>query len=235
MGSTTPLPSTNPCSSDDETSLPFWQINVPPHLRSPTCPPFLANLSPKDFSIISTPDRDYNTLTWPEVRGIIAANRLDLFQRIPSQLRRYLGYNHTLKKLHGSIMAFIVSERLQWEQPIVSKAKPFEEESDVKILWNDWPYGIDERIVHLVVWTKFVLEDDESTGDLTEEARGEIEGYVGRVFRERCGGNNVIWFKNWKSLKSVHAVEHFHVMLFDPDPEFVKEVTNGDIPLSQKV
>jgi len=24
-------------------------------------------------------------------------------------------------------------------------------------------------------------------------------------------------------------------MLFDPDPEFVKEVTNGDVPLSQKV
>jgi hypothetical protein len=36
-------------------------------------------------------------------------------------------------------------------------------------------------------------------------------------------------------LKSVHAVEHFHVMLYDPDPEFVKEVTNGDVPLSQKV
>ena len=45
----------------------------------------------------------------------------------------------------------------------------------------------------------------------------------------------VIWFKNWKILKSVHAVEHFHVMLYDPDPEFVKEVTNGDMPLSQKV
>ena len=45
----------------------------------------------------------------------------------------------------------------------------------------------------------------------------------------------VIWFKNWRSLKSVHAVEHFHVMLFDPDPEFVREITNGDVPLSQKV
>jgi len=24
-------------------------------------------------------------------------------------------------------------------------------------------------------------------------------------------------------------------MLFDPDPEFIKEITNGDIPLSKKV
>jgi hypothetical protein len=44
----------------------------------------------------------------------------------------------------------------------------------------------------------------------------------------------VIWFKNWASLKSIHAVEHFHVMLFDPDPEFIKEVTNGDSPLGRK-
>jgi hypothetical protein len=44
----------------------------------------------------------------------------------------------------------------------------------------------------------------------------------------------VIWFKNWASLKSIHAVEHFHVMLFDPDPEFVREVTNGDVPLFRR-
>lgn len=44
----------------------------------------------------------------------------------------------------------------------------------------------------------------------------------------------VLWFKNWKSLKSVHAVEHFHVMLYDPDPQFLKEITNGDVPMCAK-
>lgn len=116
-----------------------------------------------------------------------------------------------------------------------AEGKPFEEEEDVKILWNDWPYGIDERIVHLVVWTKFELEDDLETNDLTDEARGKIEKYVEERFRRRCGDENVVWFKNWRALKSVHAVEHFHVMLFDPDPEFVKEITNGDVPLSRKL
>jgi hypothetical protein len=47
-------------------------------------------------------------------------------------------------------MQFVVKERLGWEEPVVAKGRPFEMESDVKILWNDWPYGIDERIVHLV-------------------------------------------------------------------------------------
>lgn len=45
----------------------------------------------------------------------------------------------------------------------------------------------------------------------------------------------VIWFKNWKSLKSVHAVEHFHVMLKDPDMGFVEVITQGDVPLVEKV
>jgi len=69
---------------------------------------------------------------------------------------------------------------------------------------------------------------------LTDKARKEINDFVDKTFGS-VGKENVIWFKNWRSLKSIHAVEHFHVMLFNPDPEFVKEITNGDIPLSQKV
>lgn len=44
----------------------------------------------------------------------------------------------------------------------------------------------------------------------------------------------MVWFRNWRSLKSVRAVEHFHVMLYDPDPAFVKEITKGDVPLCEK-
>ena len=143
-------------------------------------------------------------------------------------------------------------------------------EADIKILYNDWPYAIDENIVHLVVWTKFDLEEDPITGELTPDARREIDQYVDRTFRARVAGDNVnisflfslpflfhsiplpsilcwyvfvfsarlkryqvIWFKNWKSLKSVHAVEHFHVMLYNPSREFIKEITNDDVPASQ--
>ena len=110
----------------------------------------------------------------------------------------------------------------------------------MKILYNDWPYGIDSRIVHLVVWTKFELRPapvspSNPNGDLTPEARRQINDFVDRTFVSVCGKENVIWFKNWSSLKSIHAVEHFHVMLFDPDMEFVSDITNGDVPLEQKI
>ncbi|KAH7364328.1 hypothetical protein BKA65DRAFT_491032 [Rhexocercosporidium sp. MPI-PUGE-AT-0058] len=221
-------------TSNSET-LPYWQVNVTPSSREATCPPYLQNLKPKELAIISTPDDQYHIITWAEVRHVIALNALDAFQRIPSDLRRYHAFNYYLKQEHGSVMNFVLRERLDWSVPVAAAGKPFEKESDVKILWNDWPYGIDKKIVHLVVWTKFELEDDVVTGDLTDEARGEIEAFVKRTFGDVVGEENVLWFKNWRSLKSINAVEHFHVMLYDPDLEFVKRITNGDVPLSQKV
>jgi hypothetical protein len=177
MGSTTPLP--------------YWQINVPQSQREAACPPFLVNLKAKDLAIISTSDALYRTLTWPEVRKIIAENRIDSFQRVPSDLRRYVAYNWKLKKEYGSVMEFVLSKRLGWKEPIQAQGKPFELASDIKILYNDWPYGIDKRIVHLVIWTKFELEDDLSTDDLTEKARKEIDDFVDETFGKQVGKENV--------------------------------------------
>ncbi|KAK6062668.1 hypothetical protein SCUP234_04568 [Seiridium cupressi] len=211
--------------------LPYWHVNVPESERTEECPEFLGGLSPKDVGIISTPDEDYHVITWTEVQKIVADNRLGAFQRLPSELRKYLGFNWKLKQDHGSVMNFVLNERLGWQVPTVPKGKPFELQEDIKILWNDWPYGLDKRIVHLVVWTKFELEDDPATDDLTVEARKEIDDYVKRTFGAKLAEDNYVWFKNWRSLKSVQAVEHFHVMLFDPDPAFIDEITNGDVPL----
>lgn len=111
---------------------------------------------------------------------------------------------------------------------------------DMKILYNDWPYGIDPKIKHLVIWTKFELQaapvsESNPNGDLTPDARRQINDFVNKTFVSVCGRENVIWFKNWSSLKSIHAVEHFHVMLYNPDVEFVRKITNGDVPLAEKV
>ncbi|KAI1376338.1 hypothetical protein F4677DRAFT_88933 [Hypoxylon crocopeplum] len=215
--------------------LPYWQVNVPESERTEDCPEFLSSLSVKDIGVISTPDSEYHVSTWSEVQKIVTENRLDAFRRIPSDLRRYLEYTWKLKRDYGSIMNFVLNQRLHWEEPVKPKGKPFEFDDDVKILWNDWPYGIDEKIVHLVVWTKFDLAEDPVTTDLTDEARADIDQYVQKTFGSKILRNRYIWFKNWRSLKSIQAVEHFHVMLFDPDPDFVDEITHGDVPLCRKI
>jgi hypothetical protein len=136
-------------------------------------------------------------------------------------------------------LSFVQYERLQWSSESPSGNPPFTDSSDYKILFNDWPYGIDEDVVHLVVWTKFHLEDDPATDDLTPKARAEIEEFVDWIFCDVVNGGlekeRVIWFKNWRSLKSVHALEHFHVMLYRPDKEFLDKITAGDRPMSEKL
>jgi hypothetical protein len=166
--------------------LPYWQVNVPPEHRTAECPECLRNLSAKDLGIISTPDSEFTVFRWPQVQQLVASNRIDLFQRMPSELRRYRAFIWKLNQEYGSVMSFILSERLHWSEPLVPTGPPFERPSeDMKILYNDWPYGIDSRIVHLVIWTKFELVEDPATGDLTDAARAEIDGYVEKTFRSR--------------------------------------------------
>ncbi|KAI9659019.1 MAG: hypothetical protein M1821_001979 [Bathelium mastoideum] len=215
-------------------NLPYWQVNVPESKRLATCPDFLADANEKDRGILSTRDKDYHRQTWTEVQQFIETNHLELFQRVPSDLRRYKEYTWKLKKEYGSVMNFVLQERLRWKD-MTCAGPPFAVPDDYKILYNDWPYGLEPDIVHLVAWTKFDLEDDSSTDDLTPEARKQIDDFVGKTFRSRVPCDQVIWFKNWKSLKSIHAVEHFHVMLYKPDMDFVREITHNDIPLAVKV
>ncbi|KAL8983887.1 MAG: hypothetical protein Q9205_002004 [Flavoplaca limonia] len=238
-----------------ETDIPYWRVNVPKEQWPAECPEFLLDLNERDRLLVNRHDKDYQRLTWPEVKQAIEQNQLDRLVRVPSDHRRYLEYNAKLKKKHGSVMNFVLQERLKWADLEQKDPAPFRDPAtaDIKTLYNDWPYGIDERIVHLVVWTKFDLPDDPDTKVLTKEMRGEIDEYVDKTFcqavpkenvsRPKVGSSSrsisdqpkVIWFKNWKALKSIHSVEHFHVMLFDPDPAFIEQATNGDIPLSRSL
>ncbi|KAF5006129.1 hypothetical protein FDECE_7467 [Fusarium decemcellulare] len=215
-----------------DTLLPFWNYNIPKDQWTEECPDFLHNLSDKDRGILATPDEVYRFSTWDEVQQLVRTNHLELFKRLPSDLRRYKALVFRLVKEYGSVSNFILQRRLGWTAPVTARGAPFEFEDDYKILWNDAPYGIDRRIVHLVVWTKFDLREDPATGDLADDARKEIDDFVTKTFRSHVPHEHVIWFKNWASLQSVGAVRHFHVMLFNPDPEFIRQVTKGDVPRS---
>lgn len=192
---------------------------------------------------------------------------------------------------------------------------------DIKIIYNDWPYGIDKSIVHLCVWTKFPLDVDEkdpvrrfliclspflhwiwamrciSMAERTFLFARSIfypplfclkfgqcwfrDRHRMAIWRRRCGrrlinmwtrplgrksrlrmwafsflnptkrhffiwyfqlresisltSRKIIWFKNWAKLKSIHSMEHFHIMMKDPDVDFIKEITKGDRPASEQL
>lgn len=196
---------------EQDLSKLYWNYNVHPKMWTAECPSYLVGTSEKNKQVLAVDDGKFKDMTWEEVKRLVVINRIDQFQRPPSQLRRYLQYMHELKKKHGSVMAYVQQYRLQWDSATPSPSKPFTNTSDYRILYNDWPYGIDPDIVHLVVWTKFPLEDDPVTDALTVRARQEIEDFVVETF---CGNGGVdrsqlVWFKNWRSLKSIHALGEY--------------------------
>jgi hypothetical protein len=105
-------------SSSSSTSLStlWWNTNLHSHDHTPACPPFLtyALAHPKERANLSTLDADFKRQTWPEVRAHVAANRLDQFTRVPSELRRYRQYTEKLVREYGSVMRFVLDERLGW-------------------------------------------------------------------------------------------------------------------------
>lgn len=168
------------------------------------------------------------TRVYPDYYSV-ATNKIDQFQRVPSDLRKYLEYTAKIKAAYGSILDYVVKNRLQWEDNLEPKGStPFENpgmlcsclpypvqlvaissrvhmrdvrctylpwqcrvQDDYKILYNDWPYGVEKDIVHLVVWTKFKFEDDPVTGDISPQSRKEIAEYVAKVFEPHMPAEQV--------------------------------------------
>lgn len=110
---TTPSPKQ---PSTTSLSALWWNTNLPPSDHTPACPAYLtyALTHPKERANLSTLDADFKRLTWPEVRAHVAANRLDQFTRVPSELRRYRQYTEKLVREYGSVMRFVLDERLGW-------------------------------------------------------------------------------------------------------------------------
>lgn len=110
---------------------------------------------------------------------------------------------------------------------------PFADASDYRILRNDWPYGVEKDIAHLIVWLKNRLDvQDDINGDLTEEARAQVQAFVDRVFIQTLGGETererVIWFRNWTGLQSVQGIEHVHVLVLGAGEELLEEWTGEE-------
>ncbi|CAK4032384.1 Hypothetical predicted protein [Lecanosticta acicola] len=203
-------------------------------------PPF--PLTKIDREILATRDEDYHRITWSDLKSIIANHTLEDLKRLPSDLRRYLAWSHSIKKQYGGITPFVIQERLHWtptsrpgEPPLFEHVSdvPFEERIDYAVLLNDWPYGFEPGIAHIVVWSKTPIRTDDTLGDVTEESRRLIEEFVERYFvreLDNGGRERVLWFKNWVSLQSVRGVDHVHVLVKDAPEELLKKWTKRNDP-----
>lgn len=131
---------------------------------------------------------------------------------------------------------YILTNRLPkaWGQPPFTpvSATPLEDTSDYRVLLNDWPYGLDPEITHIVVWSRTLIPAEPSTGDLTPASRAQVQDFVKSYFIDALGpdgSDRVLWFKNWVALQSVRSLEHFHVLVRDVDDDILERWT-GERP-----
>ncbi|PFH61026.1 hypothetical protein XA68_18391 [Ophiocordyceps unilateralis] len=185
-------------------------------------------LTSVDRVLLSQTDDDFVPHSWRELKSIIEKNDLSALKRKPSDLDQYIKWTTDMKKQYGSITAFILANRLPsaWGQPPFSPQSqvPLNDAADYKVLLNDWPYGLEAGIKHLVVWSRTPIPTDAKTGDVTAESRALIQDFIDRYFVDSIGPGGekqVLWFKNWVALQSVRSLEHFHVLVRDVDEDLV--------------
>lgn len=140
------------------------------------------------------------------------------------------------KAQYGSMTQYILDNRLpnSWGQPPFAPESqtPFANDADYKVLLNDWPYGLDPEITHIVVWSRTLIPTDSETGDMTPESRALVRDFVKRRFVDTLGPGGetqVLWFKNWVALQSVRSLEHIHVLVRNVDDDTLERLT-GERP-----
>ncbi|PHH76919.1 hypothetical protein CDD80_1093 [Ophiocordyceps camponoti-rufipedis] len=184
-------------------------------------------LTAVDRELLSQKDDDFKPHSWTELESIIETNDLSALKRKPSDLSRYIKWTADMKKQYGSITAFILANRLPgtWGQPPLSPRSqiPLDDAADYKVLLNDWPYGLEAGISHLVVWSRTPIPTDPETGDVTSKSRALIQDFVDRRFVNSLGPGRVLWFKNWVTLQSVRSLEHFHVLVRGADEDLLAQ------------
>ncbi|KAG5982168.1 hypothetical protein E4U55_002238 [Claviceps digitariae] len=201
-----------------------------PHAESPF------PLTDTDKWVLSQTDQEFKKHDWQDLKHIIETNQLCVLKRSPSDLRRYMSWTAETNAQYGSTTQYLLANRLpsSWGQPPFTSESdiPFDKTSDYRVLLNDWPYGLERNITHLVVWTRTRIPIQDEEGDMTAESRALVGGFVRRYFADALdgyGGQRVLWFRNWGALQSVRALEHIHVLVRDVDDEMLERWT-GERP-----
>ncbi|ORY85075.1 hypothetical protein BCR37DRAFT_378123 [Protomyces lactucae-debilis] len=174
---------------------------------------------------------------WAELVDLVRANDLAALTRTPAQLEEYFSWKQQVLETYPGVEAFILQERLHWERidgvastdahtcttlqdgRLVSSqgfqvAAPnlFQDQRDWKCLKNDFPYGFEDDITHLVVWLKHALPQD-ADGVLEPDTQVQVESFIYTHLCKNLPRERIVFFFNPPSLKSIGALEHFHVCL----------------------
>lgn len=170
--------------------------------------------------------------TWTQIQYIVKSNKLELFARNEEQFHKYYQFKNDLSLQGITLTDYVLKEELEWKQSDIRSqvaATPDQEYStsqpqdlilynddDVKIIYNKFPYYLEDSVVHLCVWSKLTIPNDVNSpvGDISPLTKRIIERYLQKTFIDKgVSPDDILWFRNWSKLQSVRSVSHIHVLL----------------------
>lgn len=107
-------------ASEEKEEVPWWNRNVPLPQRTTDCLEYLLHATERQKQLMGQLDADHMPMSWREVRDCVgiylvlkvkqvlgtltrsALNRIDLFRRLPSDLRRYKAFLYEKSQEYGS-------------------------------------------------------------------------------------------------------------------------------------
>jgi hypothetical protein len=110
---------------------------------------------------------------------------------------------------------------------------PFENPNDYKVLFTEWPYGLEAGMKHIIVWMRHHLQITED-GRLTPRARATVDAFVESHFKSKVQHlfsspeDKIQWGRSWGKFQSVPGIEHFHLFVRDIPDEILKQWTSSN-------
>ncbi|KAB8270713.1 hypothetical protein BDV30DRAFT_241201 [Aspergillus minisclerotigenes] len=117
-------------------------------------------LSKADKVVLTTTEEDFVPHTWEDIQEIIAGGDTSQLKRTPTDFRNYIFWTREIQATFGSVTNFLVKTRLHWGKeanhadiriPYRHYSVPFADQSDYRILRNDWPYAMSSGMAHPMV------------------------------------------------------------------------------------
>ncbi|KAK6198877.1 uncharacterized protein RJT21DRAFT_51881 [Scheffersomyces amazonensis] len=170
---------------------------------------------------------------WDEVEYIVENNHLEILARSRSETKRYLEFKHILKERGTTVLEYLMNHELKWDkkdlkQTAVNDTIIFNDPTEIKIMYNKFPYYFEDDVHHLCVWSKKSIPADINSeeGDISDDMKRIIETFVEKTFVKLIGvpRDQLLWFKNWGVLQSVKDVSHIHILIKDIDGEFKPKI-----------
>ena len=140
-----------------------------------------------------------NQLTWEEVSEIVSEEQFDIFGRSQESQDKYDQNKIATKGVYKSTKDMILINKLNHKSKKINNelvAINDENNLDINLVPNTFPYNIEENISHLLLW---------SEEDLTDKK-------VNEILKNKLNGNKYVYFRNPEHLRSIPSV--FHIQVF---------------------